>query len=93
MFYILYMSHTIRHKTNYKTRTSKYRSNRYSGYDHFKLSPYGIHDYDYSFQRWCNKRGEWYLGEDVISLINKKGYRQNLKRELKNIIDEECLEY
>ena len=50
MFYILYMSRTIKHKTNYKTRTSKYRSNRYSGDDHFKLRPYGTHNSDYIFQ-------------------------------------------
>ena len=86
------MSRTIKHKTTYKTKTSKYKSNRYSGYDHYKMSPYGLCSYDYIFQKWYLK-DRIYLGEDAVSLINKKGYRQKLKKELKNIIESECLEY
>ena len=81
------MSKTIRHKTEYKTRTTKYKSNRYSGWDHFKLRPYGLHGHDYHFQKWYKSCGS-YLGEDVVSLINKKAYRRQLKNELKNIITE-----
>lgn len=76
------MSKTIKHKTVYKTRTSKYKSNRYSGWDHYKMTPYGICSYDYIFRKLYFK-DRTYLGEDAISLINKKGYRQNLKKELK----------
>ena len=81
------MSKTIRHKTEYKTKTTKYKSNRYSGWDHFKLRPYGLHGHDYQFQKWYKSWGS-YLGEDVVSLINKKAYRRQLKNELKNIITE-----
>ena len=31
-----------------------------------------------------------YLGEDIVSLVNKKKYRRQLKKELKNIIESEC---
>lgn len=79
------MSNTFRHKTTYKTKTNKYKSNRYSGYDHFKMKPYGLHGYDYIFQRWYMPKCT-YLGEDTVSLINKGGYRKQLKKELINII-------
>ena len=75
------MSKSIRHKTVYKTKTNKYKSNRYSGYDHFKMKPYGIHSHDYIFQKWFYDNRS-YLGEDIVSLVNKKGYRQKLKKEL-----------
>ena len=79
------MSKTIRHRTEYKTRTNKYLSNRYSGYDHFKIKPYGLHGHGYRYQKWFKPWGS-YWGEDLVSLINKGGYRNQLKRELKNII-------
>ena len=79
------MSRTLRHTTKYKTRTTRYKSNRYSGHDHFKMKPYGLHSYDYIFQRWYMPQCT-YLGEDSVSLINKGGYRKQLKNELKNII-------
>ena len=77
------MSKSIRHKTAYKSKTNKYKSNRYSGYDHFKMKPYGIHSYDYIFQKWFYDDRS-YLGEDIVSLVNKKKYRRQLKTELKN---------
>jgi hypothetical protein len=80
------MSKTIRHKTAYKTKTTRYKSNRYSGYDHFKMKPYGLQGYDYIFQRWFMPYS--YLGEDTVSLINKGGYRKQQKQNLKNIIME-----
>lgn len=91
MFYILYMSRTTRFKTSYKTRTTKYRSNRYVGCNHFRTRPYGRIGWDYSYQRWYNPRNGWFLSEDLITIVNKGGYRQKLKKELKNIIDKECI--
>ena len=83
------MSKSIRHKTVYKTKTNKYKSNRYSGYDHFKMKPYVIHSHEYIFQKWFYDNRS-YLGEDIVSLVNKKKYRRQLKKELKNIIESEC---
>jgi hypothetical protein len=85
------MSRTNKFRTSYKTRTTKYRSNRLIGWNHFRTRPYGRIGWDYSYQRWYDEDRGWHLSEDLITIVNKKGYRQKLKKELKNIIDKECI--
>ena len=81
------MSRTHKHNTHYKTRTTKYRSNRYVGWDHFRTKPYGRIGWDYSYQRWWNPRNGWFLSEDLITIVNKKGYRMKLKREINELLN------
>ena len=83
-------------RTNKKSfqKTNKYKSNRFYGFNNFKLKPYGIQGWTYTYMRFRDKNGnkEEYLREDCISEINKTAYRMKLKNELKNIIEKECLE-
>lgn len=79
------MSRTVKHITSYNTRTNKFKSNRYSGYANYKMKPFGLHHYRYSFQKW-NFNNRSYLGEDVVSVINKSAYRRQLKNEIKRML-------
>lgn len=76
-------------KKEYHQRTGKYKSNRFSGWHHFRTKPYGLSNWDYGWQHMRDKMGneENHRSEDCLSSIKKTSYRMELKRELKREID------
>ena len=77
-------------KKEYHQRTNEYKSNRFSGWEHFRTRPFGLKHWDYGYQSMRDKLGNLRPGgahEDCLSTINKTSYRMELKKELKHEID------
>ena len=77
-------------KKEFHKKTDKFKSNRYSGWDHFKIIPFGLKGWDWFYQRQRDKFGNIseHEREDVLSTINKSSKRMKDKLELKKEIDE-----
>ena len=73
------------HKQEYHQRTDKFKSNRFSGWDHFKTIPFGLKGWDWFYQHQRDKFGNIseHEREDCLSTINKSSQRMKEKNELK----------
>ena len=74
------------HKKEYHQRTDKFSSNRFSGYEHFRIKPFGLKGWEWGWQSMRDKLGKLRPGgphEDVLSTINKSSQRMKQKNELK----------
>lgn len=77
-------------KKEYHQRTNKFSSNRFSGYEHFRIKPFGLKGWVWGWQLMRDKLGNLRLGgphEDVLSTINKSSQRMKDKIELKKEIN------
>lgn len=78
-------------KKQFHQRTNKFKSNRFSGWEHFKMRPFGLKHWEYGWQSMRDKLGNLRPGgahEDCLSTIRKSSYRMRLKNELKKEIYE-----
>lgn len=77
------------HKQEYHQKTDKYKSNRFSGYDHFRIKPFGLKGFDWFFKIMRDKLGNICdrPHEDVLSTVNNTSRRMKDKIELKKEIE------
>lgn len=78
------------HKQEYHQKTDKYKSNRFSGYDHFRIKPFGLKGWDWGFQTMRDNLGNIRPGgphEDALSSVNNTSRRMKDKVELKKEIE------
>ena len=68
----------------YKGFRSKYVSGRFSGYDGYKMKPYGLKGWNYYWRKDRDGR----MSEDAYSEMDKTSYRMRLKNELKRELEE-----
>lgn len=77
------------HKQEYHQKTDKYKSNRFSGHDHFRIKPFGLKGFDWFFKIMRDKLGNICdrPREDVLSTVNNTSRRMKDKIELKKEIE------
>ena len=78
------------YKQEYHQKTNKYGSNRFSGYDHFRIKPFGLKGCGWGYQTMRDNLGNIRQGgphEDSLSSISNTSRRMKDKIELKKEIE------